>query len=246
MKSLAAITVLGLASVASAGTITIARDNRGDDAYGGRYGGGEFEVISFTDGDVAPMGDGVALLGSVFSTFCLERNERMRAHETMDWEISDAARQGGIAGGNPDPLDPRTAYLFGKFWDGTLDGYDYALGEAHRGSSATSLQLAIWYFEDELGGRALHNVLAGDDLARSWIDDANANAGDDIGDVRVLNLTYSGRNGREYRQDVLIDTDHGGGVTSVPLPAAAWLGFGLVGLFGVREVRRRQTSGPIS
>lgn len=241
-----AVTWCAVGSVAEAGTIRLARDGQGDDAYQGLYGGGEFKVTKFTDDadnpvGVPAMGAGVQVAGGVFQTFCLERNEHLNFNTDLNWEYNDEAVLGGIGGGSPDPLDARTAYLYNQFWHGTLSDYDYQLGETHRRVSATALQLAIWYFEEELdagGGQAdLHDEFNANQQANDWVDEANDwlnnHEGAGIGNVRVLNLSLVTREGETLRQDVLV---------LVPLPSAALLGLGLMsgaGAFGLIRRRRR-------
>ena len=46
---------------------------------------------------------------------------------------------GGISGGNPDPISRGTAWLYLQFAKGTLAGYNYGLGpswQRQRGSTA--------------------------------------------------------------------------------------------------------------
>ena len=229
-----------MGQVAEAGTLTLARDRT---QYQGEFGGGEFKVVTYDCSTVASMGTGVNL-GGVFQTFCLERDEHLDFQGALlDCELNTEAVAGGVGGPSPDPLDGRTAYLFNRFWNGTLDdeGYDYTAG-AGRVDSATALQLAIWYFEEELGagsdqeGNPIFDITAaynGNALAKHFVDVANANAdANDIGQVRVLNLTRDDHHGLQH-QDVLV-------VTAVPLPSAALLGLGLMSGVGAFELIRRR------
>ena len=234
-------TVAAMGQVAEAGTLTIQRHPD----YQGANGGGEFKVATFKEGAVdvvvPAQGADVNIFGGVFQTFCLERNEHLDFQgQTIDWAYNTEAIQGGVAGGNPDPLDPRTAYLYAAFWHGTLSNYDYTPG-APRRASATALQLAIWYFEEELGADVAHGVFDihaaynANQQAQDWVDEATNNAGDSIGNVRVLNLTRDDRHGI-WHQDVLVL------VSAVPLPPAALLGFGMMsgaGALGFLRRRRR-------
>jgi len=253
-----ALTLFGVSRAALA-DIAFDRDVKGTDAYTGVYNGGEFKVTTF-DCEGANLGAQGAnvrthanLSDSLFQTFCLERNEYLRFDGTLyDCEISDAAISGGIAGGDPDPLSNEAAYLFYHFWRGDLSDYNYAqegeyddgpIGTANtgdnstRGDSATSLQLALWYFEQELG-TALQTAYDNDDQAKAWVAEAIAAGWTDIGNVRVVNVFANGSDhelDENYRQDVLVV------ISAVPLPPAALLGFGLMSAVGALDfVRRRR------
>lgn len=229
----------GLTSVAEAGTIVIARDTSN---YSGSNGGGEDAVTTFTDGpSLASMGSGVGVSGSIFQTFCVETTEPISAGQTYDWSLSTSAVAGGYSGGNPDPLDSRTAFLYHKFLSGTLSGYNYTQGSG-RLASSTSLQLAIWQLEGEIQPGALTDAYNNDSQAQAWVAAANAaiqsggeweNQG--LGNVRILNLTKTDSTGAvQNAQSMLVE------ISPVPLPPAALLGLGLMaGMSGVGIVRRR-------
>jgi len=247
-----ALTLFGVSRAALADGIAFDRDLKGADAYTGLYNGGEFKVTTYDcpGPDIAAQGHGVNL-GGVFQTFCLERNEFLKFDGTLyDCALNSGAIEGGLgwdgnggpgsdgpdANGGPgfDPLSCQTAYLFDKFWHGTLAGYDYTPGEGNRTDSATSLQLAIWYLEDELGAQLLA-IYNADAVATGWVAAANAHCAtelhNDIGNVRVVNVSLRG----EARQDVLVV------ISAVPLPPAALLGFGLMSAVGALDfVRRRR------
>ena len=111
----------------------------------GTTGGGEF---LFT-----PVGDYEGLTLDPFITFCLERNEYLNfSAQFTVVNIGPAAFNGGVGGGNPDPLDERTAWLYQSFRDGSLTalGYNYSTGAAHV-ASANALQRVFWGIEQELG-----------------------------------------------------------------------------------------------
>jgi hypothetical protein len=250
--------------MAQAGTIELDRDNNGADAYQGRFGGGEYLVHGYTSdgspGDAscfppAAFGGydaGGELAGanpraSIFQTFCLEINENLDFQNPMDWECNTEAVLGGIGGGSPDPLSAETAYLYSRFYRGILSNYEYDVLGADdadntvynetRGESATALQLAIWYLEDELVAGAPAHIIAAygaNAQAQAWVAEAQALNDGTIGRVRVLNLSQAQTN----RQDVLV-------LTAIPLPPAAFLGLGLMSAIGGMEFfrrRRRQLS----
>src|SRR6185503_5146810 len=99
---------------------------------------------------LAPMGPGVKSPNSVFQTFCMELDEPVQLGFQWHYVLNSAAISGGGgATAGSDPLDPRTAYLYTQFWNGTLTGYDYTPGPS-RQQSAHELQTAIWFLEEEI------------------------------------------------------------------------------------------------
>ena len=225
-KALSIMCAAGFASLAVAGGGTDGSVLfNGTAPFGGNNGGGEFDMSSIA---------GPNLFGS-FQTFCVELNESLSPGATYNFDIANAAVNGGVGGGNPDPLDARTAALYEAFWSGTLANYDFdndgdggQSGNLNRKRSAEALQAAIWELEDE---RMIENT-TGDqdvrDLANYYVDTlaqqlANAGLGER---VRILNM-YRADSGAPS-QDVLV---------LVPLPqAGALAGLGLAGL----AIRRRR------
>lgn len=222
------------AGVIAEGTITLVRD-KGTTGYSGDNGGGEMGVSVFTGTSVVAMGSSAQVSGSYFQTFCIERNEYFTPGTNYNYVINDAATSGGVSGGNPDPISAATAWLYTKFYFGNLDGYDYDLG-TDRKNSATQLQNAFWYLENEL------TSLDTTSQAYAWVQAAREATDNDgylddwaggIGGVRVLNITDSAGT---MKQDQLF-------MVAVPLPPAAFLGLGgLVGLGALRASRRRRKS----
>ena len=193
--------------------------------FGGSNGGGEFSMTSVA---------GPNLFGD-FQSFCLELNENLTPGDTYTFDIDTAARNGGVAGGNPDPLDARTAALYEAFWTGTLANYDFdndgdggTSGTLNRTKSAAALQAAIWELEQERTIEDTTSNTAIRALANYYVDTLSQQLADlGLGErVRVLNM-YRADNGANA-QDVLV---------LVPLPQAGALA--ALGLAGVAVRRRR-------
>lgn len=207
--AVAAISAVGLSVVTSqkasaeSGTAQFTRDSVN---WGGVGGGGEFGCKFVSGGLTMPaQGAGVQIAPSDFQTFCLENNEVLPYAEVpnygdiVDWTLNTGAVNGGLSGQTLpgfDPISNETAYLYTRFWDGNLPNYDYTPGAGRR-TSAGELQFAIWHLEGEFSADLTAN---GHVQAQAWVDLATANAGADIGDVRVLNVTLAG----DLKQDVLV------------------------------------------
>ncbi len=217
--------VLMLASVAMADSIAT-----GDKIYLtdglGDNGGGIFNVFEF--GKPAQAS---------FETFCLELNEEiiptvnMNFKHVYDVTIDTVAIKGGVGGGNPDPLDARTAFLYYKFRTNSLLGFTGSEADVN------SLQLAMWFIEQELPSNVKspyykYTLLYMNDLkAATYVALAEAAIANGewsgLGHVRVMNLNSYKDDKLVYNQSLL---------TLVPEPGILMLiGFGLIGLGAVRR-----------
>jgi len=178
------------------------------DGQYGNTGGGEFLITVLDD----PIG--IYPKNAQFMTFCLETNEYVSYNTQYNVTISTSASEGGRGGGNPDPLSPKSAFLYSLWLDGTYGSYAIA---AYNDDSANALQRAIWFIENE-GTWGSDSGLSGDYI--DWATDAVAPSGswfntwgaNSIGDIRVMNLwTLQGG----YAQDQFV---------RVPVPGAVFLG----------------------
>lgn len=182
--------------------------------------GGEFHAV-IGGGGATGIADGY-----IFDTFCLERNESLSLSGTpFYFEVNTEAVQGGLGGPSPDPLDPRTAWLYNQFVDQTLAGYDFDNSDGERLTDAGLLQNAIWALEGELGTPS----------GNEFYDAADLSGATGIGDVRVLNL-YTNSDLTGYAQDVLVKTTP----PAVPAPGALLLS--AIGTTCVGYFRRRRAA----
>jgi len=216
----------------------------------GTGGGGPFEISGFDD-RILPVStdimnvDNTTYDNRTFNTFCLEKSEHISLPGgPYGYTIDSKAYNGGIGGGNPDPLSDATAKLYYAYWTGQLDNFSvtspsamftfkYTAGGDH-GTDGGALQEAIWRLEDEstsVGGKA--GTLTSFANAVTWAQ-LGQSSWQGIGLVRVVNLT-SGLTGGTPLQSQL--------VVIVPLPAAALMGFALLGALGIaKRVRARRNS----
>lgn len=263
-KLMLVLATLGAATMAVAGP-------HGTTTYGGRVNydrlvghytgsGGEFTLQSdLSQGSPGLLLNLAAYANSVknldggysFQSFCLELDEHLA--EPMNIYVSEQnaalngpgshAWLGGANTDSGDDLDVRTAYLYTKFAQGQLAGYEYDdAGPTDddsdgwtRNQTAAALQQLIWYLEGEVnsltstagninlaaikGGAALT-------LAQNWLAEAtNANWAS-IGNVRILQMFRT--NGANAQDQLYL---------AVPAPAAALLG--VLGLGATIWFKRR-------
>ena len=215
--------------------------------YAGTTGGGEFTLYPvpghpYLDNSAySTLTKNIGGYANSFQTFCVEMYEYTE-HPMDIWvSTTEVDETTGNLTGNPgshailggkngagnwnlgDNLDPMTAYLYTHFAYGTLAGYIYTPGPG-RVASATALQDAIWYIENEKGGPLTGQALAFYNAAKNAVDSGSWTG---IGQVRVLNM-YTVSGGVKLRQDMLW----------VPAPAAIILG--LMGLSAVGLWMRRR------
>jgi len=236
--------LIGLAAAATFASTTLAAPAQlkfvNTNAWGqsdSTRGGGPFEATPINQGAVQGLGTNGASAGN-YITFCVERNEHIGNGATYNAKVNTVADKGGLGGGNPDPLDARTAFLYTAFLKGTLADKLASAGLSSfivgDGVSGSALQDAIWAIENELdaeGGReGIRSQIGKDmyDLASAAVMQGGEWYGKGIGSVRILNLTDP--NTGDTKQDQLI---------LIPLPTSAMLA--LAGLLGVAYISRKRS-----
>jgi hypothetical protein len=170
--------------------------------------------------------------GAGFQTFSLRYNDQFVLPTWNAAGVSDRAVSGGAQSDGGDPISIGTAWLYSQFAAGALEGYSYTPGLG-RMQSASALQSAIWWLEEETGGNPSSpfvtlavNALGLD--AASLKSDANG-----AFNVRALNLESGGTT-----QNMLM-------TVAVPEPSTVIAGCLLLLPFAFRVLRRnvRQVQG---
>lgn len=177
---------------------------------------------------------GIGLVGvnkpELFRSFCVQRNEYLD-FDSRGFNVTGISRHS-----LPDniPLAEETAYLYYHFlYGGLKTAYDHTPGTWQHGQDADALQQAIWKYQQQLSSPLTGKAKAFYDEAYAAVNGPNAEW-DGLGPVRIMNLTWaSSRNGftkGSAAQDTL---------AVIPLPAAAWMGMGLLGATIVARRWRR-------
>jgi hypothetical protein len=227
-----AAAVLVISKPASASTVTLTDYTLGNSHFinNAAGGGGPFEAKT----------TGTALGVADFITFCIEYNEHFSYGGTYDFELSDSAKNGGVAGGSPDPVSDATKWLYYEVVSGGYGlMYTAATGLALSSDIGAHFQNAIWYLEEErtaadIGGAAGAGYL----LANYAVTNQNWNTLFGLGNrVYAMNLTDAA-GGRH--QDQLAYTFEAR-TQEVPVPEPASLAMLGTGLFFVARKLRKKT-----
>lgn len=195
--------LLGLLSIALVNSSAVADTVTLASAPNRQGSGGEY-IATFTGG---------ILGGTSFNTFCIEFNETLAFGVPYNYVVNPAgAVNGGVAGGNPDPISIGTAWLYNQFLNNQLASY----GEpTATGTQQEAFQKAIWWLENEQTSHSgltttyLNAALTALGLGAGNYEALRANGNGAYGVVAV-NLTQGGT----HRQDIL---------ARVPEPSATLL-----------------------
>ena len=214
-------------AVASADTITLTDwTTSGHFASNAAGGGGPFKATT----------TGTLLSVAEFITLCIEFNEHFHYGGTYHFALSDNAVNGGVAGGNPDPLSDATKWLYYQIASGGYASmYTPATGFALSDVVGASFQDAVWYLEHErtlpqIGG----DTSAGYLLASYALTNQNWNSLFAAGHrVYAMNLTTTA--GARAQDQLAYDFNYQ--TTAVPEPAT--IGLFLTGLVGGTFARMR-------
>lgn len=214
-----AVGLLAAVPLADANVVTLRDWTTGDFATNAPNGGGPFQATT----------TGTLLGSQAFVTFCLEFNEYFNYNVSYNFSLSDAAMNGGVSGGNPDPVSDATKWLY---YQVATNGY--AAYSPYFGTGAgvgARVQEAIWWLEGERTTIQVNSAAV--DLA-NFASTQNWGALYDLGHrVWAMNLTDA-----DFRraQDQLAYTRV---PASVPEPGSLMLlGIGILG-FGLAR-RRKQ------
>ena len=218
---LALLAILIAPAVATADTVTLTDWTSGDFVNNAAGGGGPFEATT----------TGTLLGVQEFITLCIEFNEHFSYGGTYNFTLSDDAANGGVAGGNPDPVSDATKWLYYQIASGGYSSmYNSATGLALNGDVGANFQKAVWYLEQELtstqiGGSGSPGYLLASYALANQQDWSNLFAAGHR--VYAMNLTTAAGG---LAQDQLA-------YTQVPEPAS--IGLFLTGLVGGTIARMR-------
>jgi hypothetical protein len=133
---------LVMPTLVAASTVTLTDYNLGNPHFANNAAGGGGPFGAHTTGTALGVSD--------FVTFCLEFTEHFSLGGTYDFTLSDNAVNGGVAGGNPDPLSDATKWIYAHVaLDDYSSLYTAATGLGLSNNVGAHVQAAIWYLEQE-------------------------------------------------------------------------------------------------
>jgi hypothetical protein len=174
-----------------------------------------------------------------FGTFCVELNEFFWVGNINTVaSVADSAVNGGLYGAvnGADPLSNATKWLYYHFMLKDLEAVTATTKE-----NDYSMQLAVWFLEDELlfkvaANTQYYNEYYADALAQTYVSKALAAQALNAytGDVKVMNLVeYDAAGNVLYRQSQLV---------SAPVPEPGTLVLIGVGMFTLAVYGKRRTN----